>query len=104
MNIEPHYRALLHTRVHPLGGASSLHAYWNDVEKADRVQPGFSVDKFNEIFARLSVKENEPGMPLFSISILHGAAQSLPDPLEYFKKNNGELPVKVVTLRSSSKV
>ena len=96
MDIQPHYRALLPCRVHPLGGASSLHAYWNDVEKAARVQPGFSIDQFNDIFARLSVKEYEHGMPLFSISILHGAAHSLPDPLEYFKKNSGELPVKVL--------
>ena len=53
-------------------------------------------DQFNEIFARLSVKEYETGLPLFSISIFHGAAQTLPDPLEYFRQRNSDLPVKVV--------
>ena len=43
MNISPFYRDLLHPRLHPLGGASSLHAYWNDVEKASRVTPGFDI-------------------------------------------------------------
>ena len=44
------------------------------------------------------MKEYEKGLPLFSISILHGAAQSLPDPLEYFNKNNSDLSVKVEVL------
>jgi len=49
----------------------------------------------SDIFANLSVKEYEKGLPVFVISVIHGAAQDLPDPLDYFKRKAPEIPVKV---------
>ena len=41
------------------------------------------------------MKEYEKGLPVFVISVIHGAAQDLPDPLDYFKRKAPEIPVKV---------
>ena len=134
MNIPEYYRDLLHPRLHPLGGASSLHAYWNEIERKQNDCKEFDMQKFrrllkksyrvictsseysictkysynasersftdllpikSDIFANLSVKEYEKGLPVFVISVIHGAAQDLPDPLDYFKRKAPEIPVKV---------
>jgi len=53
------------------------------------------MEEFSENFAKLAVAEYKDGIPMFSISVLHGAAKELPDPMDYFPTNYPDLPVKV---------
>ena len=37
-----------HARLHPLGGAASLHAYWHEIEKACS-ERSINIDKFRQM-------------------------------------------------------
>ena len=49
MSIPEYYRDLLHPRLHPLGGASSLHAYWNEIERKQNECKEFDMQKFRKL-------------------------------------------------------
>lgn len=52
MNIPEYYRDLLHPRLHPLGGASSLHAYWNEIERKQNDCKEFDMQKFRRLLKK----------------------------------------------------
>jgi len=68
-----------------------LHAHYHEVMNHHSV----TLDEFSETFAKLAIAEYEPGLPAFNISIFHGSAVKLPDPLEYFSNAHPDLNVKV---------
>lgn len=57
MNIPEYYRDLLHPRLHPLGGASSLHAYWNEIERKQNECKEFDMQKFRKLLKIIIKKE-----------------------------------------------
>jgi hypothetical protein len=61
-----------------------------------------TLDEFSETFAKLAIAEYEPGLPAFNISIFHGSAVDLPDPLEFFSNAHPDLNVKVRVILLSS--
>ena len=83
-------------RLHPLGSGVSLHAYYHEV-----MSSGVSLQQFSETFAKVSIGEYAEGLPMFSISVFHGAGCDIPDPMEWFPNRYPDLPVKV-TLQSQS--
>lgn len=59
MNIPEYYRDLLHPRLHPLGGASSLHAYWNEIERKQNECKEFDMQKFRNLLKNLQFCKSE---------------------------------------------
>ena len=86
----PEIRKLLHPRLHPLGAGVSLHSYFHEVQSSS-----VSLEDFSEVFAKVSIGEWKEGIPMFSISIFHGAGVDIPDPMEYFSTKYPEMAVKV---------
>ena len=86
----PEIRKLLHPRLHPLGAGVSLHSYFHEVQSSS-----VSLEDFSEAFAKVSIGEWKEGIPMFSISIFHGAGVDIPDPMEYFSAKYPEMAVKV---------
>ena len=62
MNIPEYYRDLLHPRLHPLGGASSLHAYWNEIERKQNECKEFDMQKFRNLLKNLQFYKSEPSV------------------------------------------
>ena len=89
-NIPKAHRQLLHPRLHPLGSGLSLHAYQYEV-----LASTVPLDEFSETFAKVSIGEYKEGLPMFSISIFHGAGCDIPDPMDYFPSMYPDLQVKV---------
>ena len=89
-HLSPAARSLLHPRLHPLGNGISLHSHYHEV-----VASSVSVEEFSEIFARVSIGEYKEGCPMFSISIFHGSARDISDPMEYFPTRYPDMHCKV---------
>nr|CAB3265802.1 round spermatid basic protein 1-like [Phallusia mammillata] len=86
----PAFREFVHIETDPNGEASVLHAYQHELNKLSEEQQG----KFANDFCALCFHEEKPSQPDFVMGIVHGAATTMPDFLEYLAEKHSDLRVK----------
>lgn len=95
--LEQKFGGLVHLETHPNGGASLLHCYQDELDQlAPEKMKQFARDYFAELF-----KEEPFGSCKYVMGIIHGAAKSLPDLIEYFAQNYPDMTVKQGVLGKS---
>lgn len=87
----------LHVDCQPNGGASVLHVYSDEIAALDKE----TLNRFVEVFFDLAFRESTEGVADYVMSIVHGSARSLPEPLMYFSERHSTTSVKSEVLGKS---
>ncbi|XP_023811155.1 round spermatid basic protein 1-like isoform X1 [Oryzias latipes] len=91
---ELEFGRLIHVEQQANGGASVVHAYYDQLACLSPSE----LERFAEEFVSLSFSEDESQAACFVMGIIHGAASYLPDFLDYFSYNFPNAPVKMEVL------
>ena len=87
----------IHVERHPNGGASVVHMYQREFQSLSVAQKEELATRFfQEVFS-----EQPVGMARHVMGIVHGAAEHLPEMVDYLSASHGELVVKAGHLRKS---
>ncbi|CAN7937270.1 unnamed protein product [Ixodes hexagonus] len=76
--------------VHPNGGASVLHLYWDEIA---HLEAG-DLNRLAKDFLKETFYEDPPGVAKYVMGIVHGAAHGMPDMVDYFAEHHPNLVVK----------
>lgn len=87
----------LHVDRQPNGGASVLHVYSDEIAALDKE----TLNRFVEVFFDMAFRESTEGVADYVMSIVHGSARSLPEPLMYFSERHSTTSVKSEVLGKS---
>lgn len=94
------YKKYMHVETHSNGGASVVHMYQKEIEH-------LSKDQIKELayeFFKVTFSEDENNHAYHVMGIVHGAANYLPDLLEYMAMHHGTLTVKNGVLGRNSDI
>ncbi|CAN7981848.1 unnamed protein product, partial [Ixodes pacificus] len=76
--------------VHPNGGASVLHLYWDEIAHLEAAD----LNRLAKDFLKETFYEDPPGVAKYVMGIVHGAAHGMPDLVDYFAEHHPNLVVK----------
>lgn len=93
----PEFGKYLHIEHQPNGGASVLHVYSNEIAALEND----ALDRFVSVFFDLAFHESSEGIADYVMSIVHGSARSLQEPLSYFSENHSSTSIKSEVLGKS---
>ena len=88
------YGHLIHKETHPNGGATVIHSYQDELNHLSEQE----MDEFVSEFFKVTFSENKDGLANHVMSIVHGAATTMPDLLEYFAIEHPSLTVQTQLL------
>lgn len=93
-------RRYINIEVHPNGGASVVHLYWDQIQDLPADHLELLVDEyFNETF-----REDSPGVATHVLSVVHGAVRYMPELLGYLRDEHSSVVVQVGSLTNTAKV
>ncbi|KAH7937543.1 hypothetical protein HPB49_012995 [Dermacentor silvarum] len=76
--------------VHPNGGGEVLHLYWDEICQLEPTD----MMRLAKDFLKETFYEDPPGVARYVMGIVHGAAQDMPDFVDYFAEHHPNLVVK----------
>nr|XP_050026608.1 uncharacterized protein LOC126521912 [Dermacentor andersoni] len=76
--------------VHPNGGGEVLHLYWDEICQLEPTD----LMRLAEDFIKETFYEDPPGVARYVMGIVHGAAQDMPDFVDYFAEHHPNQVVK----------
>ena len=93
-------RRYIHVEVHPNGGASIVHVYWDQIQHLNPEQ----LDLFASEYFKETFREEKEGVASHVLSIVHGGASYLPEFIDYLSEHHSSTVVKMSSLSQTAEV